>query len=421
MRCSTHPDIAAVAIATPAESHARLALAGARGGQARLRREAAGADGRARPRTCRARPSGNAGSSDGRAPAAIPPGLPAAARSWCARASSGRLQYIYSNRLNLGKIRREENILWSFAPHDISMILSLAGEMPEQVAGDRRLLPAQGDRRRHHDPPRVSRRHQRAHLRLLAAPVQGAEAGRRRRRRHGGVRRRRAVERKLLLYPHRIDWRERPAGAGQGRGRARSRSRAAEPLRLECRHFLDCVATRRRRRAPMAREGLRVLRVLRRRRALDGRRGRRDHAGAGASGRRSRCVRPRIELRRRPAARSAPARTIWHFSHILRAAGSGGTASIGQNVMIGPDVSRRRPLQDPEQRQPLQGRDARGRRVLRPVLRLHQRQQPARRDRAQGRVPPDAASARGATIGANATIVCGHDIGEYASSPPAPW
>ena len=35
----------------------------------------------------------------------------------------GRLQYIYSNRLNLGKVRREEDILWSFAPHDLSMIL----------------------------------------------------------------------------------------------------------------------------------------------------------------------------------------------------------------------------------------------------------------------------------------------------------
>src|SRR5262249_47039023 len=34
----------------------------------------------------------------------------------------GRIRYIYSNRLNLGKIRREENILWSFAPHDISVI-----------------------------------------------------------------------------------------------------------------------------------------------------------------------------------------------------------------------------------------------------------------------------------------------------------
>lgn len=45
----------------------------------------------------------------------------------------GRINYIYSHRLNLGKIRREENILWSFAPHDISMILTLAGEAPESV------------------------------------------------------------------------------------------------------------------------------------------------------------------------------------------------------------------------------------------------------------------------------------------------
>ena len=47
----------------------------------------------------------------------------------------GRINYIYSNRLNLGKIRREENALWSFAPpHDNSMILALAGEDPERVS-----------------------------------------------------------------------------------------------------------------------------------------------------------------------------------------------------------------------------------------------------------------------------------------------
>ena len=45
----------------------------------------------------------------------------------------GKLNYIYSNRLNLGKFRNEENILWSFAPHDISMILSLAEDLPETV------------------------------------------------------------------------------------------------------------------------------------------------------------------------------------------------------------------------------------------------------------------------------------------------
>lgn len=42
----------------------------------------------------------------------------------------GSLRYIYSNRLNIGLLRKEENALWSFAPHDISMILGLVGSMP---------------------------------------------------------------------------------------------------------------------------------------------------------------------------------------------------------------------------------------------------------------------------------------------------
>lgn len=46
----------------------------------------------------------------------------------------GNLQYIYSNRLNLGTIRTEENILWSFAPHDISVIQFLTGSVPEEVS-----------------------------------------------------------------------------------------------------------------------------------------------------------------------------------------------------------------------------------------------------------------------------------------------
>ncbi|MCP4457919.1 MAG: Gfo/Idh/MocA family oxidoreductase, partial [Cytophagales bacterium] len=46
----------------------------------------------------------------------------------------GKIQYVYSNRLNMGKIRSEENILWSFAPHDISVILLLLqNELPETV------------------------------------------------------------------------------------------------------------------------------------------------------------------------------------------------------------------------------------------------------------------------------------------------
>ncbi len=37
----------------------------------------------------------------------------------------GEIKWIYSNRLNMGKIRTEENVMWSFAPHDISLLISL--------------------------------------------------------------------------------------------------------------------------------------------------------------------------------------------------------------------------------------------------------------------------------------------------------
>ena len=45
----------------------------------------------------------------------------------------GEINYIYSNRLSFGKVRTEEDVIWSFAPHDISMILSLANQEPEFI------------------------------------------------------------------------------------------------------------------------------------------------------------------------------------------------------------------------------------------------------------------------------------------------
>ena len=45
----------------------------------------------------------------------------------------GKIDYIYSNRLSFGKVRTEEDVIWSFAPHDISMILSLADQEPEFI------------------------------------------------------------------------------------------------------------------------------------------------------------------------------------------------------------------------------------------------------------------------------------------------
>jgi len=56
-----------------------------------------------------------------------------AVRELVAVGKLGGLSYIYSNRLSFGKVRSEEDVIWSFAPHDISMILSLTGQEPESV------------------------------------------------------------------------------------------------------------------------------------------------------------------------------------------------------------------------------------------------------------------------------------------------
>lgn len=48
-------------------------------------------------------------------------------RRLVAEGKIGKLQYLYSNRLSFGKVRTEENVLWSFAPHDICTILGFVG------------------------------------------------------------------------------------------------------------------------------------------------------------------------------------------------------------------------------------------------------------------------------------------------------
>ena len=171
----------------------------------------------------------------------------------------GRIQYIYSNRLNLGKIRREENILWSFAPHDISVILGLLGETPNKVT-------AQGGNYLHEQIADTT-------VTLLSFPS-GVKA-------HIFVSwlhpfkeqklivvgdRKMAVfddmekKNKLLLYPHSIQWKGQIPIANRAEAQS-VEIETNEPLREECLHFLESVRNRQRPRTD-GEEGLRVLSVL---------------------------------------------------------------------------------------------------------------------------------------------------------------
>src|ERR671919_2989006 len=171
----------------------------------------------------------------------------------------GRIRYIYSNRLNLGMIRREENILWSFAPHDISVILGLIGEMPDGV-------DAQGGNYLHDRIADVT-------VSLLSFPS-GIKAhvfvswlhpykeqklivvGERQMAVFDDV----ANDHKLVLYPHVILWKGQMPVPNKANGRPVPIDKA-EPLRAECEHFLGCLQNRQMPRTS-GQEGLRVLTVL---------------------------------------------------------------------------------------------------------------------------------------------------------------
>lgn len=172
----------------------------------------------------------------------------------------GPLRYIYSNRLSLGKIRREENALWSFAPHDISMILQLTGMLPTTVTavGGHYLTPGVADTTLTH--MRFSEDVQ-AHIfvswlhpykdhRLVVVGEDAMIA-------FNDV----AEETdKLLLYRHEVAWQGSVPIVTKATPQ-RIRHGDEEPLRVECETFLRAIIDGGR---PLsdADEGIRVLTVL---------------------------------------------------------------------------------------------------------------------------------------------------------------
>ncbi len=169
----------------------------------------------------------------------------------------GKIRYIYSNRLSLGKIRREENILWSFAPHDVAVILRLVGAMPFQVAAAggsyvqaniadvtvTNLLFDNGVRAH----ILVSWLHPFKEQRLVVIGSKKMASFD-------------DVAKRLVLYDQRVEWCEGLPIPIKNEGELVPFSNE-EPLRQECLAFLNAMETRKH---PVTdgQSGLRVLRVL---------------------------------------------------------------------------------------------------------------------------------------------------------------
>jgi len=174
----------------------------------------------------------------------------------------GDIHYIYSNRLNLGQLRADENALWSLGAHDISVILHLAGEDPFE-------LSAHGESYMRAGVEDVVF----AFLRFpsgLAAHLHLSWLDPHKERRFTVVGSQRMatfddmdLERKVTVYDKGFD---QSAGSyGEYITRAGDiyspRISNAEPLRLEIEHFVDCVRTGATPRSD-GDSGLRVVRTL---------------------------------------------------------------------------------------------------------------------------------------------------------------
>jgi UDP-2-acetamido-3-amino-2,3-dideoxy-glucuronate N-acetyltransferase len=241
----------------------------------------------------------------------------------------GNIQYVYSSRLNLGKLRTEENILWSFAPHDISAILFLLGEMPARIS-------AHGGSYLNHkfdttlttcDFPSGVKAHVFVSWLHPFKEQKLTIVGGRKMAVFDDV----EPQRKLVLYPHRIEWLDRLPVAQKAEGQVLPLP-ADEPLRRECEHFLECVRTRNTPRTS-GESAVRVLRVLEGCEQSLKENGQPVEVGGCA---------PRYMVHPTAAVDDGceigEGSKIWHFSHIMSGCRIGQGCNLGQNVVISPEV-----------------------------------------------------------------------------------
>lgn len=309
----------------------------------------------------------------------------------------GKLQYITSNRLNLGTIRTEENALWSFAPHDISVILSLVNQLPLEVrcTGESYLTKNVVDTAitTFCFPDNV-----RAHIytswihpfKEQKLVVVGSQAM--------------AVfddlkpwNEKLQLIRNPIKWNSGNIPQANKPESLPIEVPQSEPLLDECAHFLSCCATRATPRTD-GNEGLRVLRILQAaQQSLDPTPPKNYHPTAVID----------------PAAEIGLGTKIWHFSHVMRGAKIGPSCNLGQNVVVSPNVILGRNVKVQNNVSIYTGVICEDDVFLGPSMVFTNVINPRSAVNRRGEYKKTLLK-RGSTIGANATILCGTQLGEYS-------
>ncbi|OPY15537.1 MAG: UDP-2-acetamido-3-amino-2,3-dideoxy-D-glucuronate N-acetyltransferase [Syntrophus sp. PtaB.Bin001] len=328
--------------------------------------------------------------------------------------SIGRMQYIYARRLSLGKIRREENILWSFAPHDISIILGLVGEEPVYVdsVGSNFLHARIADVTMTNlkFPSGIG-----AHIfvswlnpfkeqRLVIVGSEGMLVF------DDTLPR----EEKLVLYPHTINWKDGAPVPVKADSQAIDLTSVwEEPLKAECRSFLAAIETGQ---PPITsgEEGLRVLRILEiSQRSLEEKEKAADQiwlapvppSASSFFAHPSAVIDDGVSI--------GEGTKIWHFSHVMKGASIGEKCNIGQNVVVSPEVTIGNGVKIQNNVSVYEGVTLEDDVFCGPSMVFTNVYNP-RSPIPRMKEVRSTLVRKGASLGANCTIVCGNTVGQYA-------
>ncbi len=328
-----------------------------------------------------------------------------------AQGDLGKIQYVQSNRLSLGKVRSEENILWSFAPHDISLVLYLLGEMPINVY-------ASGYCHLQRDVEDVTISVMEfpggvgAHIyvswmnpfkeqRLVVMGDKGTAVFEDSR-----------PDKKLRVYRNSFEWIERRPVPQKGAEEV-IEIEHKEPLRAECSHFLDSISSRTQPRSD-GREGLRTLRVLQD--CYESMKGTQVAKKVNK-------VEPNLATKRKFFAHETAViddpceigegTTIWHFSHIMQDSRIGKQCRIGQNVLVGKGAEIGNNCKIQNNVSVYEGVTLEDHVFCGPSMVFTNVYNPRCEIPRMSELRTTVVK-RGATLGANSTVLCGITVGEYA-------
>jgi UDP-2-acetamido-3-amino-2,3-dideoxy-glucuronate N-acetyltransferase len=336
----------------------------------------------------------------------------------------GKLHYISSNRLNLGKIRKEENALWSFAPHDLSVILSLTGQvLPDHVqcvggsyltdgVADTTMTTMRfpGDVRAH---VYVSWLNPFKEQKLTVVGSHGMLV----------FDDTKLWPEKLALFRHHLIWEDGRTPTPQRKPVEYVKLNEYEPLKRECEHFLDCCSERLEPKTDGV-EGLRVLSLLQAAQQSLESDGAKVSARTFDSGESHTSLIPsEIKKPNDPnihptaivdeGASIGKGTKIWHFAHIFSGAQIGENCIFGQSTMVAAGAVVGNNVKVQNNVSIYDGLTLEDDVFLGPSCVLTNVSNPRSQVNRQT-IFERTLIRRGATIGANATIIPGVTIGRYA-------